>query len=255
MGNVSGRRASGSDAIREQQRQHGADPHEAGLQARLNWLRAGVLGANDGIVSTAALVVGVAATDPTNTRAIATAAIAGLLAGAASMALGEYVSVSTQRDSERSLIRKESQELAETPAAEFAELVSLYRDQGLRPETAEAVARELTAHDPLKAHLRIELGIDGDELANPWTAAGASALAFLVGALLPALAAVLTPGGPLRIPVTFAAVVIALTFTGGVSATVGGSSRLRGIARAVMGGALAMTLTWVIGHLFGVATA
>lgn len=244
---------SPDQVIAAQRAAHGADPHSASLGDRLNWLRAAVLGANDGIVSTAGLVVGVAAADPLNTKAIFTAALAGLLAGATSMALGEYVSVSTQRDTEKALITKEARELEETPAAEFAELVSLYRDQGLTEKTAEAVATELTANDPLKAHLRIELGIDQEELSKPWHAAGASALAFTVGALLPSLAILLTPGGPLRIPVTFLTVLIALFITGWLSAVLGGAPKRPAVLRVVVGGALAMAVTWLIGHLFGVS--
>src|SRR4051812_41414937 len=148
------------------------DPHE-GLGARLNWLRAGVLGANDGIVSTAGLVVGVAgATDAKST--LLASGIAGLLAGSLSMASGEYVSVSTQRDTEQAALELERKELAESPQEEFEELVSLYRDRGMSELTARQVAEEMTAHDALAAHARTELGINPNELANPWSAAIAS---------------------------------------------------------------------------------
>ncbi len=229
---------------------HAAPANEPG---RSNWLRAGVLGANDGIVSTAGLVVGVAAANPENTAAIATAGLAGLLAGAVSMALGEYVSVSTQRDMEKAIIAKERHELATMPKAEFAELVGLYRQQGLSETTARRVAEEMTEHDALTAHLRLEAGIDVHELTNPWQAAGASALAFTTGALLPISAILLTPGGPARIPVTFVTVIVALIITGFTSATLGRSPRARAMARVVIGGALAMAVTWAIGNLFGVS--
>src|SRR3954463_9363227 len=162
------------------------DPHE-GLGARLNWLRAGVLGANDGIVSTAGLVVGVAgATD--STSALLASGVAGLLAGSLSMASGEYVSVSTQRDTEKAALALERRELAETPEAEFEELVGLYQQEGLSPPTARKVAEELTAADAFAAHARTELGINPDDLVKPWSAAIASFVAFSVGALLPLLA-------------------------------------------------------------------
>src|SRR5487761_2046405 len=193
-----------------------SEPHQRGLGARLNWLRAGVLGANDGIVSTAGLVVGVAAAT-TARSPILTAGIAGLAAGAVAMALGEYVSVSSQRDTERALIAKERAELATQPERELAELSELYQAQGLTPQTAELVAQELTAHDAFAAHVQAELGIDPDELTTPWHAAIASALAFSVGALLPLLAIIL-PAAAFRIPVTFAVVLLALALTGSVSA-------------------------------------
>lgn len=246
-------RKSPSQVIREEQIRHGLDPHAASTNARLNWLRAGVLGANDGIVSTAGLVVGVAAANPLNTTAIFTAGLAGILAGAVSMALGEYVSVSTQRDTEKALIAKEAWELKEMPAAEFLELVAIFRSQGLSEETAERVATEMTAHDPLSTHLRVELGIDAEELTNPWHAAGASAVAFVVGALLPVAAILATPGGPWRIPVTFIAVLVSLFATGWLSAHLGGAKKLPAIVRVVVGGAAAMAVTWVIGNLFGAA--
>lgn len=225
------------------------EPHAAGISSRLNWLRAGVLGANDGIVSTAGLVIGVAAA--TTTRgSILTAGVAGLVAGAVSMALGEYVSVSTQRDTERSLLDKERRELAESPAEELAELASMYRDKGLSESTAQLVAQELTAHDAFAAHVDIELNIDPDELTNPWHAAIASAVAFTVGALLP-LIAILLPPVPARIPVTFGAVIIALCLTGTVSARLGGSAVRKAVVRVVTGGALGMVVTFGIGQLVG----
>ena len=171
---------------------HESEPHGGSLTARLNWLRAGVLGANDGIISTAGLVIGVAAAT-TDAGEIATAGFAGLVAGAVSMALGEYVSVSTQRDTERALIDKERKELQAMPAAEHAELVELLRRRGLSDATSVTVADELTEHDALQAHLDVELGIDQQELANPWAAAGSSAVAFASGAVVPLVAILASP--------------------------------------------------------------
>ncbi|MBF6089104.1 VIT family protein [Nocardia cyriacigeorgica] len=231
--------------------QHPGEPHTEALATRLNWLRAGVLGANDGIVSTAGLVVGVAAAN-TATSTIFTAGIAGLSAGAISMAVGEYVSVSTQRDSEKALLAKERRELREEPESELAELTAIYRAKGLSPETARRVAEELTAHDAFTAHAEAELGLNPDELTNPWHAAFSSAVAFTVGALLPLLA-ILLPPTHLRIPVTFAAVLIALALTGSISARLGGSRRGRAVVRVVAGGALAMAITYGIGQLADVS--
>jgi vacuolar iron transporter family protein len=225
------------------------EPHAEGLAQRLNWLRAGVLGANDGIVSVAAIVVGVAGVS-TATAPILTAGLAGLVGGAISMALGEYVSVSSQRDSERNLIAKEQRELRETPKEELQELMEIYRAKGLRPETARQVAIELTEHDALSAHLSAELNIDQEDVVSPWQAAGASALAFTIGAILPMLA-ILLPPPTWRVPVTFAAVLVALAITGAVAATIGGGSRVRASVRVVIGGALALTATYGIGVLLG----
>jgi vacuolar iron transporter family protein len=224
------------------------DPHE-GLGSRLNWLRAGVLGANDGIVSTAGLVVGVAGATDTKSTLLASG-IAGLLAGSLSMASGEYVSVSTQRDTEMAALALERKELAETPEAEFEELVGLYRDKGLSATTAHRVAEELTAHDALAAHAATELGINPEELASPWSAAIASFVAFSVGALLPLLAIVLPPAG-WRVPVTVISVLIALVITGWVSARLGRAAPGRAILRNVIGGALAMGITYLVGTLIG----
>jgi len=228
---------------------HEGEPHGTGIGQRLNWLRAGVLGANDGIVSVASLVVGVAGVT-TDNAALLTAGIAGLVGGAISMALGEYVSVSSQRDSERALIAKEREELQTMPTAELAELTQLYRDRGLTEETAHQVAKELTAHDALSAHLEVELGIDQNDLVNPWHAALSSAVAFTLGALLPLLA-ILLPPPEWRVPVTFIAVLLALAVTGAVSARIGGSAPVRASIRLVIGGALALAATWLIGTLLG----
>jgi len=228
---------------------HPHEPHGDGLSGRLNWLRAGVLGANDGIVSVAAIVVGVAGAT-SSIAPILTAGAAGLVGGAISMALGEYVSVSSQRDSQRALIAKERQELATMPDEELAELTALYAAKGLSAETAERVARELTEHDALRAHLEAELGINEDDVVSPWQAAGASALAFFIGALLPMLAILLPPAW-VRVPVTFAAVLVALALTGALSARIGGSPWLRPTVRVVIGGAIALAATFLIGTLLG----
>lgn len=225
------------------------EPHGQGLQQKLNWLRAGVLGANDGIVSTAALVVGVAGAT-TDRGAILIAGLAGLIAGALSMAAGEYVSVSTQRDTERALIAKERDELRTMPEQELEELTQLYRDKGLSPDLARQVAAELTEKDALKAHLDVELNLDADDVANPWTAAIASAISFSVGALLPLLAILLSPEA-IRVPITFGAVVLALALTGVISSRLGGASTPRAVIRNVLGGALAMIITYVVGRLVG----
>jgi VIT1/CCC1 family predicted Fe2+/Mn2+ transporter len=222
------------------------DGPRAGLSGRLNRLRAGVLGANDGIVSTAGLVVGVAGAT-TTTGAVLTAGIAGLVAGAVSMALGEYVSVSSQRDTEKSLLDRERAEL-EFPAEELAELAEMYRANGVSSETAQRVAEELTAHDPFAAHFDVGLGIDPHEFVNPWHAAGASAGAFVLGSLLPLLAILLPPAGA-RVAVTFVVVLIALALTGAVSASLGGSKHVPAVIRLVVGGALAMAVTFGIGLL------
>lgn len=226
-----------------------SEPHDGGVAARLNWLRAAVLGANDGIVSTAATVVGVAGV--TNSVApILIAGTAAVVGGSVSMALGEYVSVSSQRDSQEALIEKERQELLEDPAGELSELAGLYEQKGLTPATARQVATELTQHDALAAHLAVELNIDELQVANPWHAAFASAASFAAGAILPLLAILLLPAG-VRVPLTFIAVLIALIITGAVSAYAGGSSQRRAILRLVVGGALAMTFTYLVGNLLG----
>lgn len=228
---------------------HENEPHANDLAHRLNWLRAGVLGANDGIVSVAAIVVGVAGAT-TNTGAILTAGAAGLVGGAVSMALGEYVSVSSQSDSQKALIEKERRELEEQPEEELEELTAIYEAKGLRPETARKVAMELTEHDALAAHLSAELNIDEDDIVSPWHAALASAVAFTLGAVLPMLAILLPPPG-LRVPLTFISVLLALAITGAIGAWIGGSSKVRAAVRVVIGGALALAATFFIGSLLG----
>jgi VIT1/CCC1 family predicted Fe2+/Mn2+ transporter len=231
--------------------QHFHDDMGDHVGTRLNWLRAAVLGANDGIVSTAGVVMGVAgATD--DSGAIVIAGIAALTAGALSMGAGEYVSVSTQRDSEKSLLTLEAVELERMPETEERELAKMYEDKGLSPETAATVARELTEHDALRAHADIEFGIDPDNLTNPWHAAWASMLAFTIGALLPLLIVAFVPDG-YRVPVTVVSVVAALALTGFVSARIGYSPRLPAVLRNVSGGLLAMGVTYLIGMLAGVS--
>ena len=221
------------------------------MASRLNWLRAGVLGANDGVVSTAGLVVGVAGA--TSSRgAIFTAGLAGLVAGAVSMALGEYISVSSQRDSEGAQLEQERRELEETPEQELVELAALYRAKGLSAQTAQQVAAELTAHDALAAHADAELNVDPDELTNPMHAAAASALSFLVGAVLP-LVAILLPPPAWRVGVTVVAVLLTLAIAGAVSARIGASSTRLAVTRIVVGGAAGLALTYSIGRLFGTA--
>ncbi|MET9431460.1 VIT family protein [Streptomyces sp. NPDC003036] len=227
------------------------EAHAGALGTRLNWLRAAVLGANDGVVSTAGLVVGVAgATDDRAT--LLTAGLAGLLAGSMSMAAGEYVSVSTQRDSEKAALAQEKRELREQPDAELDELTDLLEVRGLSRDVAREAAEQLTERDALRAHARVELGIDPDELTNPWHAAAASFLAFTVGALLPLLAIVLPPA-PLRLTVTVLSVLAALTLTGWSSARLGAAPAGPAILRVVGGGALAMAVTYGAGSLLGAA--
>lgn len=229
---------------------HGEEPHDsAGTAHRLNWLRAGVLGANDGIVSVAAVVVGVAGAT-TQTGPIVAAGAAALIGGAISMALGEYVSVSSSADSQRALIAKEKWELAEMPEEEFEELAQIYQSKGLRPETARQVALELTEHDALRAHLEAELHIDETEVVSPWHAAFASAVAFTVGAILPFLTAVLLPAD-IRVQVTFAAVLVALGITGALGAYLGGARPLIPTIRVLVGGVAALGVTFAIGSWLG----
>jgi vacuolar iron transporter family protein len=224
-----------------------------GLGAKLNWLRAAVLGANDGVVSGSGITIGVAAADPTNLHVIMLAGVAGLLAGASAMAMGEYVSVSSQRDTEEALISKERHDLEHAPEEEFDELVDVYRGQGLSEATARTVVEELSAHNTLAAHLRAEYGVHQDELTTPWHAAIASAVSFTAGFLLPLASMLLCPAG-LRIPITVIVGLVGLFITGWTSAVISGSSKIRPIVRNVLGGSVAMLLTWSISRLFGVGT-
>jgi VIT1/CCC1 family predicted Fe2+/Mn2+ transporter len=233
---------------RRSRQPEGLRPAE-GLASRLNWLRAGVLGANDGIVSVAAIVVGVAGATA-NSAPILTAGLAGLVGGAISMALGEYVSVSSQRDSQTTLIEDARLALSLDPEGELTDLASLYEAKGLSTETARRVAEELTERDALGAHLEARLHIDEDDVASPWHAALASAVAFTIGGVLPLLAIMLLPAA-IRIPVTFIAVLLALALTGATSARIGGSPVARATIRVLVGGAAALIATYVIGHLLG----
>lgn len=217
--------------------------------SKLNSLRAAVLGANDGIVSVASVVVGVAgATDDTST--ILTAGVAALVAGALSMAVGEYVSVSTQRDTEKALLEKEKHELETSPARELEELIVIYQKKGLSRHTAELVGKELTKHDALGEHAEVELRIDPNNLTNPWYAAYASGIAFLSGAVIPILAVVFAPT-EYSTEVTFLSVFVALIITGVLSARAGGARKRTAVIRVVVGGIIAMAVTFVVGTLFG----
>lgn len=228
---------------------HAGEKHSAGLAVRLNWLRAGVLGANDGIVSTAGLVVGVAGATSAS-GPVLVAGVAGMVAGALSMAGGEFVSVSAQRDTERAVLDQERWELSNLPDQELAELAEIYRDKGLDPALAHEVAAALTRHDALAAHAEAELGIDPDERTNPWHAAGASMVAFAVGALLPLLAIVL-PSSTWRVPVTVVAVTGALALTGLISSRLGGARKGPAVVRNVAVGLLTMALTFAVGTATG----
>lgn len=227
------------------------EDRERASTGHLNRMRAAVLGANDGIVSISSLIVGVAGAT-TSRAAIFTAGIAGLVAGAFSMALGEYVSVSSQRDTERAYIAKEKRRLRDYPEEEFEELAGIYEQKGLTPKTAHVVAKELTEKDAIKAHLEAELGLNEDDLNDPWQAAGASLVAFTVGGVIPLLA-MLVADVSNRVIYTFAAVIVALTLTGYLSATAGGASRRRAVLRVVAGGVAAMTVTYLVGVAFGTA--
>jgi VIT1/CCC1 family predicted Fe2+/Mn2+ transporter len=230
---------------------HSADNGNS-LGDRLNWLRAGVLGANDGIVSVAGVVVGVAGAT-SDRQQIMTAGIAALVAGALSMAGGEYVSVSTQRDTEEAAIAKETQELREMPSQELEELSHYYESRGLTPELSIQVAEQLTAADPLRAHTEMEFNLTPGELTNPWHAAFASLASFAVGAIIPLLAIALPPQS-LRIWLCVASVIVALFLTGYVSATLGKAPKQPAILRNVLVGMLTMATAWVVGRIFGVAT-
>lgn len=218
---------------------------------RAGWLRAAVLGANDGIVSTASLVLGVAAAD-TDRALVLTAGMAGLVAGALSMAVGEYVSVSSQRDMERADIAKEMQELATTPERELAELVAIYRHKGLSPGLAQQVAEELSRGDVLKVHLREELGITEETRARPLQAASVSAGSFAAGAALPLLA-IAVASVSARLTLTIVTALVALGLLGALGARLGGAPPGRASVRVLAGGAGAMGLTMLIGRAFGAA--
>ena len=217
--------------------------------SRAGWLRAAVLGSNDAIVSTASLMMGVAATDAPK-DAILVAGIAGLVAGAMSMGAGEYVSVSSQRDAEHADIAIEKEELAEAPEAELAELAGIYTQRGLDRDLAMQVARQLSEHDRLGAHLRDELGITENSRARPLQAAWISALSFAAFALVPVLAMLVAPRG-LRMEILAGVTLLALAALGALGGRLGGAPLLRASLRVTLGGGLAMAVTGVIGHLLG----
>ncbi|MDP7149695.1 MAG: VIT family protein [Paracoccaceae bacterium] len=227
---------------------HPDDPHYI---TRSGWLRAAVLGANDGIVSVSSLVVGVAAADP-SPRAVLIAGVAGLAAGAMSMAAGEYVSVSSQSDTERADIEREKRALKETPEAELEELAAIYQERGLSEKTALAVARELTENDALDAHIRDELGLSEVHAANPMQAAMASGATFSVAAAIPVLAAYLAPATAI-IPTVLFVTVIALAILGALGAKAGAAPMPPAIMRVVGWGVFAMAVTAAVGWLFGVS--
>ncbi|WP_072312715.1 VIT1/CCC1 transporter family protein [Agrococcus sp. Marseille-P2731] len=231
------------------QRRPDLPPPVESMTSKLNWLRAGVLGANDGIVSTSALMVGVAGAG-TSAAGILTAGVAALVAGAFSMGVGEYVSVSSQRDSERAAIRREQVLLDAAPDAQVDQLAHMYELRGLTPRTAHLVAVELTDADPLRAHLDVEYKLDPEDLNDPWSAAGASALAFTLGSLVPLLAALLSPAAWMPWPIVVATV-LALVATGVVSARIGASSKRAAMVRVLLGGGIALAATWAIGSLIG----
>ena len=227
---------------------HHHGPLTTKSNSKLNWLRASVLGANDGIVSTSGIVVGVASAT-SDIHIIFTAGMAGVIAGAISMASGEYISVSSSRDIENSLLRKEKYQLKHYPTEELEELTHLYEEKGLSNKTARTVAEELSAKDPYAAHIDAEVGIDPDDLTNPWHATLASGAAFLIGAIIP-LVAILIFSQSIRIGMTFFSVLIALVITGVASAKVSDTNIMRSTIRVVIGGALAMLVTYNVGRLF-----
>ncbi len=225
---------------------------EGHLSFRSNWLRAAVLGANDGILSTSSLILGVAGSGASR-QAVITAGVAALVAGALSMAAGEYVSVSSQRDTENADVSLERRELEQHPDQELLELAAIYEQRGLPPALADEVARALTARDPLAAHIRDELGLEDDRRARPLQAAGSSALAFSCGAIWPLLAAVIF-GGAMRTVATVVVTLIALAGLGFTGARIGGAAPLRATLRVTAWGAIAMAVTYGIGAAIGAVT-
>ncbi len=220
------------------------------MAAKLNWLRAGVLGANDGIMSTSGLVLGVAASPGVTSGTILVAGVAAVVAGSISMAGGEYTSVSAQRDSEKAALQVERDELATNPEGELRELAWFYEQKGMSPKLAIKVAEELTSKDALKAHAEAELGIDSDHHVSPMQAALSSFVAFAVGGMLPLLA-VAGPWTEYRIQATVGSVVVALILTGYVGAKIGGAKSGRGILRNLIVSSMTMGITYLIGHLVG----
>lgn len=227
------------------------EAQSSSTNSKLNWLRAAVLGANDGIVSVASVIVGVAGASDSKSF-ILTAGVAALVAGSLSMAAGEYVSVSTQRDTEKALLEKERQELIDFPERELEELAQIYKAKGLTAETAHKVAVELTDNDAFAAHVDAELGIDPHDLTNPMHAAFASGLSFICGGVIPVIAVIVIPS-TFRISAVFTSVIVALMITGGLSAHAGGASKRKATIRVMIGGLVAMAITFGVGKIFGVA--
>jgi len=222
----------------------------ASLHSKLNWLRAGVLGANDGIVSIAGIVMGVAGAT-SNTTALLIAGLAGLVAGALSMAGGEYVSVSSQKDTELATIQKVRDILADQPEQALTDLTGIYEGQGLPPDLAANVAQAFTKHDAVAAHTQARFGISAHEQTSPWIAALASFVAFTVGAVIPLVVMVCTPAS-IRIFATIGAVLVALALTGSVSAWLGEAKIPRAVLRNCLVGAMTMGITYLVGHLLNV---
>ena len=224
-------------------------PESARILSTLNWLRAGVLGANDGIVSTAAIIFGVAGASATHATIMLTG-IASVAAGAMSMAVGEYVSVSTQRDLEQAELEREKIELARDPEGQLATLADLFEQRGVSPATAAEVAKEMSEKDALSVHARAELGIDPQNITNPWAAALASMASFLVGGAIPVAALLFSPRA-IEIPVAGVAVLIAMALTGFISARLGKTPVARSVLRNVLGGVLALAITYAVGKIVG----
>jgi VIT1/CCC1 family predicted Fe2+/Mn2+ transporter len=223
------------------------EPPSGEILSRLNWLRAGVLGANDGIVSTAAIIFGVAGGSADHAT-IMLAGIAAIAAGALSMAAGEYVSVSTQRHLEKSELARQKADLDRDPERELAVLARIFEQRGVAPPLAKDVARQMSAKDALSVHARAELGIDPDAVTNPWSAAIASMVAFTFGGLVPIMAMALAPR-QIEIWVAGVAVVIAMALTGAISATLGRFPVVPSIVRNIAGGLLAMAVTYGVGRV------
>jgi len=219
------------------------------IASKLNWLRAGVLGANDGIVSTSSIIFGVAGASASHATLVL-AGIAAIAAGAMSMAVGEYVSVSSQRDLENAELAQERRQIETHPEAELHQLAAILQSRGIEHTLAREVAEQISARDAVAAHARVELGIDPEAVVNPWAAAVASMIAFTIGGLIPLLAMVLAPRA-IEIWVSGAAVLIALGLSGWISARLGGASTLVGVARTVGGGLLAMAITYGVGRIAG----
>jgi len=213
-----------------------------------DWLRAAVLGSNDGIISIAGLVIGVAGATQSK-AAVLTAGLAGIAAGALSIAAGEYVSVSTQRDTEEALLAKEKQDLINYPQEELADLVTAYEADGMDPKMANAVANELTDFDAFATHADVDLHIDPKNLTNPWSSVFASAGSFVLGAMIP-LIVIMLPVEAYTVPITFVSVIFALIITGVLSAKVSGAHVMKSTLRVVLGGAVAMIITYILGNLF-----